>query len=435
MSRKFLIVLLTIVLPVALLLIFTTCDNGGKGAQMLTGVVRDSVTGEPVAGVEVTFGSSSVTTGSDGAYSFVLGDSSGTVIRSWGTHKDGYEYRYWEEVAVDASQGTTVQVHIDRSGLNTANYSYADLGYLTRKINITVKDSGGTEIPTSWNVFVGVFNSNGGSSGQYLFGYVNGGTNTLDTPTFGSDCLVVAAVKDNTDALQFVAWARQVDLSAATTPLTLTATTGTSVNITADAVDNMGMLTFWTPYGWVGVGEGANEWMFTSSTLSATIYNPYGYDGFWAQMKEDISDPNYDKMLFSSSAVSPIGTSVTLPALDATVGPNAGYVGFSVSYNASTGVLSFPPISGTWGYAIEIREPVTGGYRRHSIVSTSTSIALPQWLRTELAGKTRDVSVMATDGSEVPPLSNMWAEFPPDIKLGFTVPKGADEYVATGVAF
>ena len=384
----------------------------------LTGVVRDSVTGEPVDNTTVSFGGSSVTTGSDGAFSFDLGASSGTVSGSWGISASGYEFLFLEQVAVDASQNVDLPVYmspIDGSG------------YPTRQIDLTVNDSGGIEIPDGWEISVQILNSNGGSE-DYGIHYTNGGPNTFNTPTFGSDCLVVVKVKDLTGAPQFIAWARQVDLSTATTSLTLTATAGTAIDITADAIGNMGMLTLGTPYGPVDVGE----WMFESDTLiSDTIYNPYGYDGLWAQMGLDTSDPSYDKVFFSTSAISSIGTQVTLPALDETLGPNAGYVGFSVSYSASTGVLSFPAVSGAQFYCVQIMEDVASDTRLGQIFSMSESITLPQWLRTDLAGVTADVVVGATDSNRtlllISDIGSVW-EFPPDIKLGASVRKGGEDF-------
>ena len=417
----------------ALGLVFTGCDLGGDGGETnkITGVVRDSVSGDLVAAVTVSFGSSTDTTGGDGAFSFDLGASSGTLIRSWSTSASGYHFEYWEEVAVDASQDVDLQVYIG---------PIDNSGYPTRQIDLTVKDSGGAEIPTGWAVSLGVLNKNGGRDDWVAddLTYINGGPNTLDTHTFGSDCLVVAAVEDNTGAPQFVAWARQVDLSAATTPLTLTATAGTAVDITADAIGNMGALTLWTPYGPVDAGE----WMFASSTLiTGTIYNPYGYDGSWAQMRLDTSDTNYDKLLVSTSSISSIGTSVTLPALNDTLGPNAGYAGFSVSYSASTGVLSFPAVSGASSYFVYMEE--TSGPWLGQIFSLSESITLPQWLRTRLVGVTANVNVTATAGGiGTAYLSQMvgpGSPYPPDSRMAFALVKGGTEpgegYVETGVAF
>ncbi len=442
MIKKFLIFILIIALPIALYFTFTACKIGGNGGNggipgngegddegvthTLTGVVRDGVNGDLIAGVIVTFGTNSVTTGSDGAFSFDLGASSGTVSSSWSMSASGYEFDYLEQVAVDASQNVDLQVYmspIDESG------------YSTREIDLTVEDSGGTEIPTGWLVELEISNSNGGGH-QEDKPYANGGPNTFNTPTFGSDCLVVVSVEDNTGAPQFIAWARQVDLSAATTSLTLRATASTSVDITADAIGNMGMLTLWTPYGPVDVGE----WMFASSTLiSTTIYNPYGYYGSWAQMNLDTSDPNYEKLLYSLSAISSIGTSVALPAIDATLGPNAGYGGFSVSYSASTGVLSFPAVSGASGYVVQIGY-ASSGDRLGQIWSVSESIMLPDWLRTRLAGVTADVDVMACDGIGDMDISDRSSRsLPAEMKGGFALAKGdtfpEGGYLETGVAF
>ncbi len=101
-------------------------------------------------------------------------------------------------------------------------------------------------------------------------------------------------------------------------------------------------------------------------------------------------------------------------------------------------MLSFPPIKGTWGYAIEIREPVgeEDEYLRHQLTSTSKHITLPEWFQKELSGKTRDVSVMAADANRTPYLTDYYWGFPPDIKMGFTFFKeSGDGYVEEDVLF
>lgn len=447
-KSKWVYVVTVATLSIGLFGLLMGCPDNGVGpspdgvTKKISGVVRDSVSGDPVSGVDVTFADSSTTTGVDGSFSLDLGVTSDVVTGSFSTSASGYEYNYWEEVVADTSKDSDLQVYIKNPGVDTAGPSGADPGYTTQQLNLTVKDSGNNEIPTGWKLSGKVLNSDGGVAYLGIHNYTNGGSNIVDNPTLGSDCLVVANVRDNTDALQFVVWASQVGISSsAMTSLTLTETACTSVDITADEALNMGMLTLWTPYGLVNGGE----WEFTSSKLisGATLYNPYGYEGNWAQVKLDISDPDYEKLLLSTSAIEPIGTSVTLPFLDDTLGPDAGYTGFSVSYSPSTGVLSFPAVSGASYYLIEIREPTgtPGAYYRHaSIYLASESITLPQRLRDDLSGVTADISVTAADmGNSTFYLSEIFHEFPPDIKAGFALEKGGssldDGYLEEDVAF
>jgi hypothetical protein len=420
---------LTVVLA-ALGLVIMGCDLGGNGGatRKITGIVRDSVNGDPVNGATVTFGDSSATTGADGSFSLDLGASSGVVISSWSMRASGYDLTYWEQVSVDGSQDADVPVYINRLGVDTAMGDWTDYGYSTHQIDLTVKDSGGNEIPTGWRVEAEVLNSNGGSDRGTHLTYTNGGPNTFDTPSFGSDCLVVATVEDDAEVLQFVVWAKQVDLSASTTPLTLTATDSpTIVDITADAVGNLGMITLITPYG--SVEGGFWEFSPNASLSGVEVYNPYVYEGSWAQMSIDTSDPNYDKLLLSTSSVSSIATPVALPAIDATLGPDEGYTGFSVTYSDSTGVLAWPAVSEASFYAVSIytdAAPLPGSYRPAQFYLASESITLPQWLRDDLAGLTATVIVTAGDGSGTADLSDLVGagDFPPDMKWGFANKKG-----------
>ena len=108
MKKQVRVSLILTVMLSALGLIITGCDIGGDGAtNKITGVVRDSASGELVAAVTVSFGSSSTTTGADGSYSLDLGASSGVVTGAFSVYGSGYTSRYVEQVPVDASQSTT----------------------------------------------------------------------------------------------------------------------------------------------------------------------------------------------------------------------------------------------------------------------------------------------------------------------------------------
>jgi hypothetical protein len=93
-KKQIMVMLVLMAALIGLGFVFTGCDlsgNGNGATPKITGVVRDSVNGDPVDGATITFGERSATTGADGSFSIDLGDSSGVVIDSWSTRASGYE--------------------------------------------------------------------------------------------------------------------------------------------------------------------------------------------------------------------------------------------------------------------------------------------------------------------------------------------------------
>ena len=404
---------LTIVL-VALGLLVPGCDLGGGGGatNKITGVVRDAGSGDLVAAVTVSFGSSSATTGVDGSFSLDLGASSGVVTDDFSVYCSGYISRFVAQVPVNASQSTSLTIYLDRIDVST---------YTPHQFDLTVEDETSTEIPAGSYVIGAVLNTNGGFSTFEINNYTNPGTNTVNTAAFGSDCLIAVHAYTATD---FVAMARQVDLSLFSSNQTLTGTAGTSVSVTPDTIGNHGMLMLQTPYG--GLEVFGDE--ITASPDSITIYNPYNYDGFWAQAVLDTTPPDSDKMYISTSSVGPIGSSVSLPALNLTLGPSGGYpAGYSMSYSAPT--LSFDTVTDALVYVLFVYDQATGDDLA-VIFSFSTSVTLPSWLVTELSGTTADAVLVTQDSSgnlDLAAFSRL-GSYPPDVQLGVGLANGGTDY-------
>jgi hypothetical protein len=404
------------------------------GGYVLSGVVRDERDGSPISGALVTFGSSSATTGADGSFSFDMGPPSGTAIRSWGVWATDYSFEYWDEIAFDTTRNLTVTQLM-------SPFDY--VSYPTHAIDLTIQDAAGVEIPTGWEVIVVTQNSLGGESDHHELVYVNGGTNRAFVSAFGSDCQVEAEIFDDQGAFRFPVLVRGVDLSAGTTPLTLTEVTATSVEVTADAVGNMGSLALVSPtYRPVGVGDMDFS---GATTISGPLFNPYGDEGSWMQAALDTSNPLYEVLRVSTSPVEPlVGSSFVLPAIDYSLGPDEGYGGFGVSYSAANGVLSFPEVSGANLYIIRFRDP--GGEDGFGqVVSSTANPTLPGWLRTALSGATCDLMVVASasnssiDIGDVASVSTYHMDMIPDVSISFALLKGGtgidDGYTQLGVTF
>jgi len=416
MKKQDRVLLVLTMAMVALGLVIAGCDLGGNGDEatnQITGVVRDAGSGELVAAVTVSFGNSNATTGADGSFSLDLGASSGVVIDDFSVYGSGYISRFVAQAPVDASQSTSLTIYLDRIDVST---------YTLHQFDLTVEDETNTEISTGSYVMGAVLNTNGGFSTFEINNYANPGTNTVYTAAFGSDCLI--AVHAYTMSTDFVAMARQLDLSAVSSNQTLTGTVGTSVSVTPDTPGNYGMLMLQSPYG--GLEVFADQ--ITTSPDSITIYNPYNYDGFWAQAFLDTTPPDSEKMYISTSSVGPIGSSVALPALNLTLGPSGGYpAGYSISYSAPT--LSFDTVSDALVYVLFVWDQATGD-ELAVIFSFGASVTLPSWLVTELSGTTADVMLITQDSSGNADLAafSRLGSYPPETQLGVALENGGTDY-------
>ena len=78
--------------------------GGGGGANTnhrLYGSVRDTYSGQPVAGVSVMFADYSATTGADGSYSVEFSANSGRETGTLQLHKTGFNGLYCEGCSAD----------------------------------------------------------------------------------------------------------------------------------------------------------------------------------------------------------------------------------------------------------------------------------------------------------------------------------------------
>jgi uncharacterized membrane protein len=136
----------------------------------------------------------------------------------------------------------------------------------------------------------------------------------------------------------------------------------------------------------------------SSSSTQIDLTNPYGYPGVWTQMKfvSDYPIPGYRKIFLCASNEAPIETNVTLPPIDYSLGPTGAADPATLSYSSSGGVLSVSPAAGTQFYSFSLRDNSTND-ALGGINSSSPSVTLPQWLRSQLAGKRIQVGIQPMD--------------------------------------
>ncbi len=167
------------------------------------------------------------------------------------------------------------------------------------------------------------------------------------------------------------------------------------MTVNGDAVGNSGQVyLISSSYG----DYPAGFYVFTSSSsVQFDLTNPYGDSAKWTQMKfvPDYPISGYSKILLNTSSEAPVGTSVTLPPIDSLLGPTGYADPATLSYSSSSGVLSVSP-AGAKMYQFSLRDYSTGE-ALGVITSTNASVTLPQWLRTQLAGKSMKVAIQPLD--------------------------------------
>ncbi len=201
---------------------------------------------------------------------------------------------------------------------------------------------------------------------------------------FGSDCLVAAQVDPG--GAPFFVVKSQVDLSAASPPavdLTGDPAAAASVSLTGYAGGSQAQLAFATRYGHLSA-----QIVVLAGAGTYTVTDPYGYQGSWLQAQQGPdNDPatGFRKIYMSSSLPAAIGTSVSLPALNTSLGPTPAPDAGTLSYTGGT--LSIATVAGTDMYVFFLVNPSTSG-QLGMILSPAPSVSLPSWLGGRLAGMT-----------------------------------------------
>ncbi len=366
--------------------------NGTSTSHKLSGKVIDDGSGQAVSGLTVEFANYSATTAGDGSFTIDLGQATGIITGAFSMHGTGYSTLYISGCSLDAGVDTNITYFIHLAN-SSAYPSHTITGKVYEK---QTNPSIPTEVGDNSGITIFVFNKNGarGSGGSYTYNQSSG--YMTETTAFGSDCLIAAYVSPSGKS-PFNVILTSVDLTSSTTTLDLTQelTHTTPVTVNGDATGNMGSLTLISPYRSFSAGGV----MFSSSTsASMNVTNPYGYSGIWSQVKQvtNSPQPGYNKMSISCSSSTPIGTSVTLPAIDDSLGPTGRADPATLSY--VSGTLSVSPVPGATIYRFELNENGSGN-NVASIISTTPSVSLPSWFSSQLATMSIRVAIVPMDSN------------------------------------
>jgi hypothetical protein len=403
--------------------------EGPSGTQ-LAGKVYDSITGDPIPGVAIRFGSLSAESAADGGFSIPLGETGETLVAGWLIFKQDYQFTYVDRVSIDSSRNWQLAIPLRK----TDPSGYPAVGALQGDLNF----ADGNTVPDASALAIDIYGSNGTHSHYECES--NGSRYSIDLPDGSSDCLVILRV-DPAAGDAFIAMAQDVDLSGPSAveldfrePLE-----GFSVvQATASQAGSQATCFFATPYGLVpgwfkGPGAAAEileTWEFSSALPEEVpVYNPFGWQQvFWIQREQDAAFqdlPDHLKLFMSSTALGSFSETVSLPAVDRTLGPDEGAVPTSLRLNGAQ--LSLEPVAGASLYSFSFKENTAEGRLLGTVLSFECSVMLPDLLAVALGGRSIEVgfevmdSHLAALGTD---LLGVDAGFPANLDIGMV--KGSE---------
>ena len=402
--------------------------------RQLTGKVYDSVTGDPIPGVALRFGSLSAESESDGSFSIPLGESRETLVAGWLIFKPDYQFTFIDRVSIDSSRDWQLAIPIRKTDLS----GYPAIGSLQGDLSL----ADGSSVPDDSAVAVDIYGSKGthsryeceSSSSRY----------SIDPQDGSSDCLVILRV-DPAAGPSFIAMAQAVNLSGSS-PVELDFRQpfgGFSVvQAAASQGGNQATCFFSTPYGLIpgffkrtgAESQILESWEFASAfPEEVLVYNPFHWQQvFWVHSEEDgvFADlPDHHKLYMSSSALSTFSGTVSLPPVDRSLGPQEGANPTSLELNGA--LLSLDPVDGASLYSFSFMEDVEGAETLGTVVSFDSSVMLPDLVIAALGGRSIRVGFAVMDSHITalnPDLLGGNGGFPPDLDIGMVEGSGAAAY-------
>jgi hypothetical protein len=356
-------------------------------AASIKGAVIDTVTGEPVVGVTVSFAGARAVTDAGGRFSLDLGIDAGTLRGSWSVHKEGYQFSYLQELSVDASRNWEISVPTQRCDRS----AYGDRGSVFGK----VYSAPGIEVPLDSKITVFLFSASGAFNTYANLRY--DGQYTFSTPISCADCLLAALVEP-VGGGSFVAMVQGLNLTGAAQvrqDVTAPVSGYTDLLISPSGAGNVAGCSFVTKYGLVPAFFSASvpttTWRFsTAAPASVGVFNPFGWNKVaWTQIEVDSAFhglPLHVKEFISTSTAGDLSSSVSLPAPDHGLGPTGCAEPESLAY--ANGVLSLNAVAGAGFYAYTMRAGSAAGDILGTVVTRNSAAVLPGWLLKIMSGHT-----------------------------------------------
>jgi hypothetical protein len=409
---------------------FFSCPaQQGGTSYTITGTIHDAYNGALIPGATFRFADKSSTTGSDGAFSIDLGTTGGVFNGSVGVTANGYSFTYIDTIEVNTADNNQITIKL---------HPLSNVTYTPKVLHCKIYDTDGTTEITDASVTLATMSKNGsliGAAGQGVTYDSGNGYYPFTTITYSADSMVFALATFTADHTKdFIVHKTGVDLSGPgpiDVSLTKPSTGFHDVSVTVDSVNCQAQGNYITPYGTIpifaryttlGNSVLSNSIVFLDGTTTetVTVYNPDSWQCFWAQMRHDTAYTGTGyKNLISSSAIMALPSAVTIPSIDAGIGPTADPNLSSWQYNYTTGALSIDAVAGalSYQYGVVDASSITWG----SIVLLNNAATLPSWLTSILYGKSPLTFSLTLVGSDLTAYKLSFASLdtsPPSARLG-----------------
>jgi len=395
-------------------------------------VLYDAVSGAPISGAEVAFGWDSETTGSGGAFEFVLSGPYSVRSEAFCVAAPDHSFLYVETLDVDTSVDTSLSLPLERRDPT----SHTDRTAVTGRID----HAPGVEIAEG-AISVSIYGANGTFEEFDEIRYEDAGSYTVHTAVRSTNSLVVAEVREVVAGgarPDFVFYRAGVDLASPGPGLVTVdvarppATDYAPVHIlggdTGDAArayyrGSHGEVPCWfLPTTAVGAPDTSSDILGTlqlesSSGHEATLYNPRGWTTVvLVHRREDVGESaEHARRWLSASPSQASGGDLTLLEVDDTLGPFSYPDLDSLQYDE--GNLALDSVTGAdlYVHRLDSAEGPVG-----TVIARSREVQLPGVLLTQLGGLAMTDSLLIQDfGSpSLPPSFLESRDIPPSLRLG-----------------
>jgi len=360
-----------LILSLVFSVVFAGCNlnTGSSGASEYTisGKVIDP-TGSGVAGAKVGFGSNITTSDANGNYSVTVKANKAITGNFYVCKGTDYNFQVLGGINFTPISDLGYNIIIEPVASNFPIHNVHGFIY---------EADGSNEIAEGANVEISIYNKNGGIPyNTGISSYSSTAEYSIDTPIFGSNCLIAITVYNDTNPA-YNYYIDNIDLSASDVSLNLTKPSSGFTQVTVTGVDGdefwgfMKYSNFQYPLAFREVLSGSG-----TTSVNFDIYNPEHKAFLWATRISLTDSPDNgdftDKIKVSAASVP--GATVTLP-VPSLAAPTHSVSGSSIIYSPGTGTLSFTDTGNADMFYIVMNPDEQG--MSGIVVSPTTSIELP----------------------------------------------------------
>lgn len=410
--------------------------DGGDGApapRTFSGVLYDAVSGAPIPGAEVSLGWDSETTGSGGAFEFILSGPYTVRSESFCVAAPDHAFLYVETLDVDTSVDTALSLPLERRD----PASYSDRTAVTGR----VYHAPGVEIAEG-AISVSIYGTNGTLERFDEIRYEDAGSYTVHTAVRSADSLIVVDAREVVSGgaqPDFVFYGAGLDLaSAGPGPVTVdvarpSATDYVPVRILGGDAGDAARAYYRCSYGQVpcrflpttavgapdtGSGILATLELESGTGHESTLYNPRGWTNVvLVHAREDVGEQpaGHGRHWLSASSSQSTGGDLTLFDVDDALGPFSYPDLDSLRYDGGTLALDSVTGADLYVHRLYSADGPVG-----TAIARSEQVQLPGVLLRQLDGLAMTDSLLIQDlGSpSLPPSFLESRDVPASLRLG-----------------